>query len=98
MVSGLFTSGSARPSTAKRPSPLRERARDNAGDGHQAIRVLMMFVDADAVEAQRVGRYEFLDESFVERVTFVAIEIRIRQRDPRTVIEIGSFGSSGVYA
>ena len=53
MVSGLLTSGSACPSTAilARLVWRANRARDNPGGRHQAVGILVMLVDADAVEA-----------------------------------------------
>ena len=99
-ASGLLSSGSARPSTAILHvlGPARERAGHDAGDRHQAVGVLMMLVDAHAVEAELVGIFEFVEIAVVELVALLrdrnscsaasprpsCTSCRNRDRDPRT--------------
>ena len=48
-------------SAASRGAP-RERRGDEVGRGHQAVAVLVVLVDADAVEAERVGVFELVHD------------------------------------
>ena len=64
----------------------RERARDHARRRHQAVGVLVMFVNAEAVEAELVGIFEFVEIAVVERVAFDRIVVAVGQRHPRRVV------------
>ncbi len=41
--------------------------------GHQAVRILMMFIDAEAVKAALVGKFQLVEEFVVEPVHFFGI-------------------------
>ena len=69
--------------------PLRQRPGDDVGRRHQAVGVLMMLVDADAVEAQLVGVGEGVDVFAVEFVPLDRIVERVGQPDPGGVVAVG---------
>ena len=66
--------------------PPRKRARGNAGGGHQAVGILVVFVDANPVETEVVGVLEFVKVAVVERVPFGRIVVAIGQSDPGGVV------------
>ena len=70
--SGGLYSGRALPMTAilQRLRALGQRGGDEVGRRHQAVGVLVVLVDADAVEAELVGVGERVDVFAVEVVAF----------------------------
>ena len=71
---------------------LRQRRGDEIGRGHQTVSVLVVFVDADAIETQFVGVGEGVDVFAVEIVALHRIVEGIGQPDPGGVvllIEVG---------
>lgn len=67
----------------------RQRRGDQVGSGHQAIGGGVMFVDADAVEAELVRKLEFADVAVVDPGALRGIEIGIRQRHPGRCMLVG---------
>src|SRR5262249_55676809 len=69
-----------------RRSP-REPGGDDVGRGHQPVAVLVMLVDADAVEAERVRVLELIHVLVVHGVALARVVERVRDVDPdRTVL------------
>ncbi len=64
----------------------RERPRHDAGDRHDAVGVLVVLVDADAVEADLVGVFDLVQIAVVELVADLGIVIAIGQRHPGRVV------------
>ena len=75
---------------------LRERGGEQVWRGHDAVDVLMMLVEHDAIKAQPVGRRQFVEIFLIEANGLLAVEERIGNRDPAAfmipveiLIEIG---------
>src|SRR5579885_2956628 len=80
------------------PCASREHGRDNVRRGHRAVGVLMMFVDAGAVEAQLLCVFELIEIRVVELMAFYRVLVSIGKGHPRRrlsgeVVEI--FGNVG---
>src|SRR6266542_3171152 len=72
----------------------RERAGENAGDRHHAIRGLVMLVEAHAVKAELVGKLHLIEILVIELGARLRVVMPVRECDPgRAVladrIEIG---------
>ena len=66
----------------------RERTGDHARRRHQTVGVLVMFVDAETVEAGLVGKLEFVEVAVVERVPLDRIVVAVGQRHPRRLVRV----------
>ena len=64
----------------------RERACHDAGNGHQAIGVLVMLVDADAVPAEFIGIFDLVEIAVIELVADLRIVVGVRQRHPGGIV------------
>src|SRR4051794_9734414 len=71
------------------------RSRDNRRR-HEAVRGLVMLVDAHRIEPQRLGVLELVEIAVIELVAFDWIEVLVRQIDPdgavlapRLEVEVG---------
>ena len=64
----------------------REGGRHDIRRRHQAVRILMMLVDAEPVEAHRVGILELIEVVVVEAMTDFGIVQIARDIDPHAVI------------
>src|SRR5262249_55018611 len=65
---------------------LRQGRGNEIGRGHQAISILMMFIDADAVEAELVGIGESVDVFAVEIMALDGVVKAIGQPDPGGIV------------
>src|SRR6516164_10539703 len=60
----------------------RERASENAGNRHHAVGGLVMLVEADAVEAELVGKFHLIEIVVIELGTLLRIVMAVRERHP----------------
>jgi hypothetical protein len=63
-----------------------EHGRDDVRRRHQAIRILVMLVHADAVEAERLGLGELIDVFVVVDLRFFGVEEVVGHPDPGRVV------------
>src|SRR5206468_2711948 len=68
--------------------PLRQRAGDHVRRWHEAIGVLMVLVDADAVEAQLIGVSERVDVLAIELMSLDRIVELVGEPDPGRVVAL----------
>ena len=60
----------------------RERAGENARDRHHAVGGLVMLVEADAVEAELIGKFHLIEILVVELGALLRVVMAVRERDP----------------
>ena len=71
---------------AASPRAARQRGRHHHRGGHQSIGVLMVFVDADAVEAELGAELELVEIAVVERMSLARVVVAVGQHDPDAAV------------
>src|SRR5947209_3366509 len=64
------------------PGTARERRRHHNGRGHQAVGILMMLIDGDAVEAELGCKLQLVEIAVIELVALLRVEMGVRQNHP----------------
>ena len=65
-----------------------QAGRHDVGRGHIAVGVLVVLVDADALEAELVGQFELVQIAVIERMAELRIVERVGAGHPGTVVAL----------